>query len=49
LVVQTAGLSAFELALAARWLLLKSKNILFLLRSAWSLRLVYLAHGRVLE
>jgi hypothetical protein len=33
------GLSAFILAVAARWLLFKFKGALFPLRSAWSLRL----------
>jgi hypothetical protein len=47
--MQAARLSVFVLTLAERELLLQSKGTLFLLRSAWSLHLASLAHGRVAE
>jgi hypothetical protein len=47
--MQTARLFAFVLTLAERGLLLQSKGTLFPLRSAWSLHLASLAHGRVEE
>jgi hypothetical protein len=40
----TAGFFTSILAFAALWSLLQSKGALFLLRSAWPLRLASLAH-----
>jgi hypothetical protein len=47
--LQTARISAFVFAFAERGSLVRSKGTLFLLLSAWSLRLAFLAHGRVAE